>query len=205
MTTPAPRCITCHTVVSPHWTHCQVCRRAIPTQPDAVALQHCRIQPGYDVVYWDEQKEATQNGRVTHVAVEQGRLLIMLESGRRIQERHLRAVTVRTTDGTPTAAFTTRHEDLRMIDAPVSTPPEPAPAKALRSQAYLHWKTIADATMGIYPHERRYATIVTMLDKCETFFTAGDEPGFLRSKQQLLNFIAASTPRQKVVPPGQTA
>jgi hypothetical protein len=86
----------------------------------------------------------------------------------------------------------------------VSTP-EPTPQQGRESPAYRHWKEIATAIHGIYPHEPRYATILTMLNRCEEADKNGNETAFLRAKQQLLNFIAASTPRVKSTPAAQSA
>lgn len=89
------------------------------------------------------------------------------------------------------------------------TPTAPlAPPPPVRSPAYVHWKEIAAATMGILSTEPRYSHILTMLQRCDDAFKSGNESAFLKAKQQLLNFIAASTPRIKPTstpPASQTA
>lgn len=89
------------------------------------------------------------------------------------------------------------------------TPTAPlAPTPPVRSPAYVHWKEIAAATMGILSTEPRYPHILTMLQRCDDAFNSGNESAFLKAKQQLLNFIAASTPRIKPTstpPASQTA
>ncbi len=78
------------------------------------------------------------------------------------------------------------------------TVPAPLPpAPPVRSPAYGHWKDIAAATEGILATEPRYTHIWTMLQRCDDAFKSGNESAFLKAKQQLLNFIAASTPRMK--------
>jgi hypothetical protein len=126
---------------------------------------------------------------------EHGRLVLILESGLRIGERQLRAVTERAPDGHITQAYTIRDEDLRM---PVTA--LPSTGSSARSSAYGHWKEIATATLGILATEPRYTHIWTMLQRCEDAFKSGNETAFLKAKQQLLNFITASTPRIKSTP-----
>lgn len=62
--TPAPRCLHCKAVLSPEWSQCQICHRAIAAPHNTDAHVESRIRPGDDVVFWHEEKEGLQTGRV---------------------------------------------------------------------------------------------------------------------------------------------
>ena len=128
----------------------------------------------------------------------EGHLTCQLTSGQTIPGRSIRAVGIRQSDGTLTEAFSVRTEEQLLITpvtTPIAPPAEPSSTKPSRSPWYLHWKDIADMTMGILPHEPRVPMITSMLTRCEAAYRKGDETGFMKLKDQLRNLIQASNPK----------
>lgn len=154
-------------------------------------------------MYRDERTKQLTNGRVQRVTIQQQRLSITLDSGTTIQGRQICSVASVNPDGIVTAARAVREEDLLMpVSVPAADPePEPPAAPPPCSSWYHHWKVIATLTVGILAHEPRLVTIMTMIERCTAAFDKNDEPAFLRAKVQLANFIKASTPRVKPLPP----
>jgi hypothetical protein len=201
---PAPRCATCKMVLSPHWRACQVCNTPIGTaqHPAHAPALESVLKSGDRIVYRDEGTKHLKEGRVQRVVVQHHHLSIMLESGATILGRQICSMSTTNQEGAITAARTVREEDLLMTPPPppVTAGPAASAAPAPRSAWYQHWKDIATMTHSILPHEPRLKTILTMIDRCTAAFENNDEPAFLRAKEQLSNFVIASTPRTKPAP-----
>ena len=189
------RCSTCKTVLSPHWTHCQICKTACTlNKPADPTTDRCRIHPGDLIAY--KTGDVLYEGEIHHTTVTGTHISCHLVSGQTIPGRSIRAIGTRHADRTTQAAIAIRNEEqLIMRPEPSDSQPSSEPSRPLRSPWYHHWKDIAEMTMNILPHEPRVKLITSMLDRCDAAYKQGDEVGFIRLKEQLRNLINASAPK----------
>lgn len=192
MQTFHPRCLSCKTVLGSTWTKCRICYAPIRPIQSSPSVPIATLHAGDRIVYRDEVTKHLREGTIGHTHVQQGGVSLTLDSGLIVKGRQVRAQIITAADGSVLNAVTLQEGNLLM---PPTTPEKQSFPSSPPSPWLQHWKDIAILTHGILPHEPRLKAVLTMINRCNQAFIKQDEAEFLRMKQQLTNFIAASAPR----------